>query len=80
MGERGMLTQIQIDKLEEYPGTGWISALRSRSIGKLMETGLIPVIGIPFTRNTPPSCHSIARHDLELRSRGTLYSWMKPAV
>ena len=35
VGDRGMLTQTQIDKLKEYPGIGWISALRFRAIRKL---------------------------------------------
>ncbi len=26
VGDRGMLTQTQIDKLKQYPGLGWISA------------------------------------------------------
>jgi transposase len=41
VGDRGMLTQTQINKLKEYPGIGWISALRSGSIKKLMSEGLI---------------------------------------
>jgi transposase len=41
VGDRGMLTQTQINKLKEYPGIGWISALRSGSIKKLMSQGLI---------------------------------------
>lgn len=39
VGDRGMLTETQIDHLREYPGLGWISALRSSSIAKLMEDG-----------------------------------------
>ena len=39
VGDRGMLTQTQIDKLKKHPGLGWISALRSRSIRKLVEGG-----------------------------------------
>jgi hypothetical protein len=34
-----MLTQTQIDHLKKHPGLGWISALRSRSIRKLVEGG-----------------------------------------
>lgn len=41
VGDRGMLTQTQISTLKEYPGIGWISALRSYAIRKLMDTGLI---------------------------------------
>lgn len=39
VGDRGMLTQTQIEKLKEYPQLGWISALRSASIRKLVEHG-----------------------------------------
>jgi transposase len=41
VGDRGMLTQIQIDKLKGYPGIAWISALRSHAIKKLVDTGHI---------------------------------------
>jgi transposase len=39
VGDRGMLTQTQIDKLKDYPGLGWISALRSHAIRKLVNSG-----------------------------------------
>jgi len=39
VGVRGMLTQTQIDKLRNYPGIGWISALKSHSIRKLVNAG-----------------------------------------
>jgi transposase len=41
VGDRGMLTQTQIDTLRQYPGLGWISALRSEAIGKLIEKGTV---------------------------------------
>jgi transposase len=41
VGDRGMLTQTQIDTLRKYPGLGWISALRSEAIGKLLEEGVL---------------------------------------
>jgi transposase len=41
VGDRGMLTQTQIDTLREYPGLGWIAALRSEAIGQLIEKGLL---------------------------------------
>jgi transposase len=41
VGDRGMLTQTQIDTLRQYPGLGWISALRSEAIGKLLEEGIL---------------------------------------
>jgi transposase len=37
VGDRGMLTQTQIENLKEHPQLGWISALRSGSIRKLVE-------------------------------------------
>ena len=37
VGDRGMLTQAQIEKLKACPQLGWISALRSGSIRKLVE-------------------------------------------
>ena len=41
VGDRGMLTQTQIDTLRKYPGLGWISALRSEGIRKLVEGGAL---------------------------------------
>jgi transposase len=41
VGDRGMLTQTQIDTLRQHPGLGWISALRSEAIGKLLEEGVL---------------------------------------
>jgi hypothetical protein len=39
VGDRGMLTQAQIDKLKQYPGLGWISALRFEAVRKLADQG-----------------------------------------
>jgi transposase len=39
VGDRGMLTQTQINALKEHPGLGWISALRSDAIRGLLEDG-----------------------------------------
>ncbi len=39
VGDRGMLTQTQIDVLKKHPGLGWISALRSGSIRCLLAKG-----------------------------------------
>src|SRR3954470_3155351 len=41
VGDRGMLTQTQIDVLKRHPGLGWISALRSGSIRRLLADGLL---------------------------------------
>jgi len=39
VGDRGMLTQTQIDMLKEYPALGWISALRFSAVRDLAEEG-----------------------------------------
>jgi transposase len=41
VGDRGMLTQTRIDTLKEYPGLGWISALRSEAIRELIAKGTL---------------------------------------
>jgi transposase len=41
VGDRGMLTQTQIDHLKTYPGLGWISALRSPAIRTLVDSGAL---------------------------------------
>ena len=40
-GDRGMLTDVQIDHLKTFPGLGWISALRSSAISKLVDSGAV---------------------------------------
>ena len=37
VGDRGMLTETQITTLKDHPGLGWISALRSSAIRRLVE-------------------------------------------
>ncbi|MFQ5454124.1 MAG: IS1634 family transposase [Candidatus Zixiibacteriota bacterium] len=37
VGDRGMITQTKVDTLKEYPGIGWISALKSKSIKELIN-------------------------------------------
>src|SRR5947208_14027915 len=37
VGDRGMLTQPQIDKIKLHPGFGWITALKSTAIRELVE-------------------------------------------
>ena len=41
VGDRGMLTQPQIDKLKQLPGLGWITALTSTAIRELVEQGAL---------------------------------------
>jgi len=49
-GDRGMLTQTRIDALRDFPGLGWISALRFTAIRALAEKGVIEPSGFD-TRN-----------------------------
>jgi transposase len=37
VGDRGMLTQTQIEVLKTHPGIGWISALRSEKVRDLLD-------------------------------------------
>lgn len=39
VGDRGMLTEPQLDKLKQHPGLGWISALRGPAIRELVDGG-----------------------------------------
>jgi transposase len=41
VGDRGMVTETQIETLREHPGLGWISALRSGAIRKLVDGGAL---------------------------------------
>ncbi len=41
VGDRGMLTQPQIDKIKQYPGGGWITALTSVAIRSLVKQGAL---------------------------------------
>lgn len=41
VGDRGMLTQPQIDKLKQHPGFGWITALTATAIRELVKQGAL---------------------------------------
>lgn len=41
VGDRGMLTQPQIDKMKLHPGLGWITALTSVAVRGLAESGAL---------------------------------------
>lgn len=41
VGDRGMLTQTQVKELKKHPGLGWITALRSAAIRKLVNSGAL---------------------------------------
>ncbi len=42
VGDRGLLTEVQIRRLGATPGLGWISALRSPAIRTLVANGALP--------------------------------------
>ena len=41
VGDRGMLTEAQLQHVRTHPGIGWISALRSPAIRELVESGTL---------------------------------------
>lgn len=41
VGDRGMLTQPQIDKIKKHPGLGWITALTSVALRGLVDKGAL---------------------------------------
>jgi transposase len=41
VGDRGMLTQPQVEKLQKHPGLGWITALTSGAIRELVAKGAL---------------------------------------
>jgi transposase len=41
VGDRGMLTETQLVTLRQFPGVGWISALRGPAIRDLVESGAL---------------------------------------
>ncbi len=43
VGDRGMLTETQLETLREVPGIGWVSALRGPAIRELVEQGALQI-------------------------------------
>ena len=41
VGDRGLLTQAQIESLRRRPGIGWLSTLRSEGVRELVEKGYV---------------------------------------
>jgi len=41
VGDRGMLTEAQLKNVREHPGLGWLSALRTEAIRKLVDDGKV---------------------------------------
>lgn len=57
VGDRGMITQVQVDQLKRLEGVHWISALRPEAIGKLVHGGAIQ-LGLFDERNLFEFSHS----------------------
>src|SRR4051812_47415921 len=55
VGDRGMLTQTQINVLKKHPGLGWISALRSGTIRRLLAEGHLIRKDLEAERGTVPT-------------------------
>ncbi len=41
VGDRGMISNVQIEAMRKLPGTGWITALKSGAIAKLADAGCL---------------------------------------
>jgi len=83
VGDRGMLTQAQINKLRERPGLGWLSALRPEAIRKLIEKGclerslfdernLAEITSADFPRERLVACFNPLLEDRRRRKRESL--------
>ncbi|MCH7747913.1 MAG: transposase [Acidobacteria bacterium] len=57
VGDRGMITQTQIEMLRDLEGIDWIGALRPEAIRKLVETGAVQM-GLFDERNLFEITHS----------------------
>lgn len=41
VGDRGMLTEVELGKLKQHPGLGWVSALKGGAIRELVDAGAL---------------------------------------
>jgi transposase len=83
VGDRGTLTQTQIEVLKTHPGIGWISALRSESIRKLSsdnqlqlslfdEKNLAEIVSADFPGERLIACYNPLLCDERRRKRQEL--------
>jgi len=83
VGDRGMLTETQIEKLRAYSGLGWISALRSSAIRDLVaegslqmslfdQRGLAEIHSPEFPRERLVACYNPLLAEERRRKRGAL--------
>lgn len=82
-GDRGMLTDTQIDHLKKHPGLGWISALRSQAIRELIadehlqpslfdETHLAEIRSPEFPQERLIACYNPLLAEQRRRKRDAL--------
>lgn len=82
-GDRGMLTDTQIDHLKKHPGLGWISALRSQAIRDLIadehlqpslfdETHLAEIRSPEFPQERLIACYNPLLAEQRRRNRDAL--------
>ena len=64
VGDRGLLTETQINHLKRYPGLGWISALRHRQIRRLVESEAVQLSLLPSGRSPQPGLSRREAHRL----------------
>ncbi len=83
VGDRGMLTQPQIAKLQKHPGLGWITALKSGAIRELVEKGalqlslldeknLAEITSPDYPGERPVVCHNPLLEEERARKRQAL--------
>ena len=75
VGDRGMISQKQVDEIKGYPGVGWITALKTGAIRKLMDDEAIQLTLFDkrnlfeFTHPDFPGEKLVACRNPELASR-----------
>ena len=69
VGDRGMITQKQIDDIKELEGMEWITALKTGSIRKLMSGGAIQLTLFEFAHPDFPQEKLVACRNPELAYR-----------
>jgi len=83
VGDRGMLTQPQIDKLKQLDGMGWITALTSTAIRELVDEGalqlslldeknLVEITALEYPGERLMVCHNPVLEEQRQRKRERL--------
>lgn len=91
VGDRGMLTDTQIEHVQKYPGLRWISALRSPAIRELLDKGhlkrsafdavnLAEIHSPDFPGERLIACHNEALQEERRRKRRELLAKTEAAL